>query len=179
MKTYHLTPAGRRLTLTLMVGAFALWIFAFAVLRSTLNLSYRHPFSSTLAALRQGLGAGQVIPAAILLVMIVAVPLLLWSLWEEWSTSYTVADDGLHYRTTRGITVKYAWSSIEAIRPAEADGLPETVVVREDARRQIRNPLLRWLHSQAFGMHTIPIYRGVEDREELLAEIARRSTMST
>jgi hypothetical protein len=159
----------------LMIAGLAIWFFAFAVLRATLQISYLHLLSTLSAAIRQGLGPGQLILAGILLAMIVAVPLVLWNLWEEWSTSYTVTDDKLIYRTTRGITLEYSWSMLKGIRPAEADGIPATVMVREDASRQIPNRFLRWLHRQVFGIRTIPIYSGVEDRDELLAEIARHS----
>lgn len=177
MKTYYLTPSGRRLTLTLMLAGLALWIFAFAVLRTTLSISYLHLPSTLGAALRQGLGPGQLIPAGILLAMIVAVPLVLWNLWEEWSTSYTITDDKLVYRTAHGITLEYLWSTIEGFRPSDGDGIPATVLVRNDASQQIRNKLLRWLHRQSYGTRSIPIYTGVEARDELLAEITRRSNI--
>jgi hypothetical protein len=47
------------------------------------------------------------------------------------------------------------------------------LAVRTDRAAQIANPLARFLHRQAHGT-ALPIYGGLEDRRELLDEIARR-----
>jgi len=175
MKTYRLTAAGRRLTLMLMLAAVLLWIFAVTLLRTTLGLQYRHLFTSLSAALRSGPGVSQLIPAGIMLVFLVAAPLLLWGLWEEWNTSYTVADEGLTYRTTAGIVLHYPWAAISALRRGDRDQAVAKLLVQVDSSHQIQNPLLRWLHRQVIGMQYVPIYADVERRDELLDEIVQRS----
>ena len=179
MKTYALTPAGRRLTLTLMVAALFLWLFAFWTLRTTLNIRYLDLASSLSATLQAGLGAGQLIPAAILIVMLVASPLLLWGLWEEWGTTYTVGDAGLTYRTGAGITLHYPWTTNQELRGERSPDALAELIVRLDAADQIRNPFLRWLHRQAVGANRVPIFADVEARDELVAEIVRRSGLKT
>jgi len=170
MKTYRLTTVGRRTTLILIIGAILLWIFALSVLRSTLGIGAQefNPWE---------LGAGKLIPAAVLITMLVAAPLLLWSLWEEWTTSYTVGDDGLTYRTVPGIALHYPWSAIRGLRQGDGDDAIAELIVQPD-REQIRNPLLRWLHRQAFGANRVPIYADVEARDELVAEIFQRSGLA-
>ena len=155
------------MTLILMAGAALLWVFALSVLRTTLGIGEQDFDPSAL-------GAGQLIPAAVLVVMLVAAPLLLWSLWEEWSTSYTVGDDGLTYRTVRGITLHYPWTAIRELRLGDSDDAVAELIVQA-GQEQIRSPLLRWLHRQAFGAHRVPVYADVEARDELLAEIVQRS----
>jgi hypothetical protein len=175
MKTYRLTAAGRRLTLTLMLAAVLLWIFAVALLRTTLGLQYRHLFTSLSVTLRGGLGVSQLIPAGIMVMLLVAAPLLLWGLWEEWNTSYTVGDDGLIYRTAAGIALHYPWTAIRGLRRGDKDQAVAKLLVLEDSTRQIHNPLLRWLHRQAVGTQYVPIYADIEHRDELLDEIVQRS----
>ena len=174
MKTYRLTAAGRRLTLILIAAAVLLWIFAIWALQGALGIRYLDLSTTLRATLEDGLGAGQLIPTGILLVMAVAAPLLLWSLWEEWMTRYTLADDGLRYRTVPGVALHYPWTAIREIRSSDGDDAMVELIVQPGALSQIRNPLLRWLHRQAFGAQRVPIYSGVEARDELLAEIARR-----
>jgi hypothetical protein len=178
MKTYRLSAAGRRMTLLLMLAALLLIVFALYMLQGALGIRYS-AFRSTLrAATTQGLGPAQLIPAGILLTMLVAAPLLLWSLWEEWSTSYTVADDGLTYRTTPGIALKYPWTAVKALRGADEDDAILELVVEPSPDARIRNPLQRWLHRQAFGRGRVPIYPGVAGRDELLAEIVERTGLA-
>jgi len=45
----------------------------------------------------------------------------------------------------------------------------------KDYTGQIRNPLLRFLHAQAYGRKKLPIYAGVTERDQLLAEIRQRA----
>jgi hypothetical protein len=45
------------------------------------------------------------------------------------------------------------------------------VLVAPEALRQIKNPLSRWLHRQAFGAGRVPLYPGVERRDELVQQI--------
>ena len=178
MKTYRLTTAGRRTTIILMLGAILLWVFAFLTLPSTLGIRYLALLSTLRAAIAEGLGPGRLIPAGILIMMLVAAPLLMWGLWEEWSTSYTVAEDGLTYRTRAGIALHYPWGAIRALRQDGADDSVADLIVQTDATGQIRNPILRWLHRQAIGARRVPIYADVESRDELVAEILQRSGLA-
>jgi hypothetical protein len=52
---------------------------------------------------------------------------------------------------------------------------PDTLLleVREGHTSRIANPVLRFLHSQAHG-HALPIYGGLENRDDLLTEINTR-----
>jgi hypothetical protein len=178
MKTYHLSATGRRLTLILLVSALAIWGFALWSLRSTLNLSYNPlEFWGTLSAsLAQGLTIGQAVPALLMLVLIVATPLLFWNVLEEWAASYTPTDEGLRFASL-GISLVYPWESIEAVRRVDDDSDDpfDEVLLREDHTGQIGDPLLRWLHGQAYGRRTLPIYAGIAERNQLLAEIKQRA----
>jgi hypothetical protein len=171
MMTYRLSRSGRRMTLILIAAALLLAVFALLTLQTALGFRYLNFAATFGAALGAGFGVGQLIPAALLLLMLVAAPLLLWSLWEEWSTSYTVAADGLTYRTIGGISLHYPWSAIRTIRRGEGDEAIAELIVAPGADAQIRNPALRWLHRQAFGQDRVPIYPGVEARDQLVAQI--------
>lgn len=175
MKTYHLTASGRRLTLILMLAALLLWIFAVWALQGVLGIRYLDLAATFRAALRDGFGPGTLIPAGILIAMAVTAPLLLWNLAEEWATRYVVADDGLTYQTLPGIVLHYPWSAIRELRAGEGEDAMGELLVQPGALRQIRNPLLRWLHRQAFGNQRVPLYAGIEARDELLNEIIRRT----
>jgi hypothetical protein len=160
------------------VSALAIWGFALWSLRSTLNLSYNPlEFWGTLSAsLAQGLTIGQAVPALLMLVLIVATPLVIWNLLEEWAASYTPTDEGLRF-TSLGISLLYPWDSIEAVQRVDDDSDDpfDEVLLREDYTGQIGNPLLRWLHAQAYGRRKLPIYAGIEQRNQLLAEIKQRA----
>lgn len=180
MKTYRLSPAGRRTTLILLIGALAIWGFALWSFRSTLNLSYNPLlFWSTLSAsIEQGLAISQLVPALLMLVLIVATPLLVWNLLEEWAARYTPTEEGLRFEAL-GVRVVYPWSAIRAIQRVDDDSDEplDEVLVAGDPTRQIRNPLVRFLHAQAYGRNKLPIYAGLEERDELLEEIQRRSNL--
>src|SRR5437879_4282121 len=59
-----------------------------------------------------------------------------------------------------------------------SDELMDELLLREDYTRQIRNPLLRFLHGQAYGRRKLPLYAGLQDRDELLVEIRRRAGLA-
>ena len=178
MKTYRLTRQGRLLTLSLMAAVVLLWVFALLSLPGVLGLNLRELGTSFPAAIGDGLGVGEVIPAAILVAMLAAAPVVLAALIEEWSARYSVTDDALLYRTLPGIALRAPWQAIRELRLTEAEEPVADVVVPPETLGAIRNPLLRTLHRWAIGAHRIPIYAGVEQRDELLAEIARRSADS-
>jgi len=185
MKTYRLSPSGRRTALILLVGALIIWAFALWTFRSTLGISYNPAlfWSSLRAAIQgdngQGLSISQIVPALLMLVLIVATPLVIWNILEEWAATYTPTDDGLRFDSL-GVAVTYPWDGIGAIRGVDEDSDEpmDELLLREDYTRQIRNPLLRFLHGQAYGRRKLPLYAGLQDRDELLVEIRRRAGLA-
>ncbi len=179
MKTYRLSSAGRRTAVILLIGALIIWVFALWNFRNTIATS-SDPNAGLLDALRanldRGLSIGQVIPALLMLVLIVATPLVVWNILEEWGASYTPTDDGLRF-TSLGITLTYPWNGIIGIRRLDddTDEPLDEVLLDADHTTQIKNPLLRWLHGQAYGRRRLPLYAGLEDRDALLEEIRLRS----
>ncbi len=162
MKTYRLAAVGRRTTLIMMIAAILLWVFALWMLPSTLGVRILALRSTLAAAISAGFGVSQLIQAAILIVMIVSAPLLLWALWEEWNTSYTVGEDGFTYRTTGGVVLHYPWSHVRELRTDEGD--TAELIVSNDGIAPIRQSWRRWLHRQGYDLGRIPIYAGIEAR---------------
>lgn len=178
MKTYRLSAVGRRQTMILLLAALLIWIFAIWSFASTLRISY-NPFQlwpSLQESLAAGLGVGQVVPALLMLGLIVATPLLIWSLLEEWAAAYTPSAEGLRFASLLGITLLYPWAAISALERADDDPDEplDELLLRADHSAQTSHPLLRFLHRQAFGGKRLPIYAGLEERDELLAEIRRK-----
>ena len=178
MKTYRLSSSGRRTALILLIGALIIWAFALWTFRSTLGISYNPlAFWGTLRqSVEQGLSVSQIVPALLMLVLIVATPLVIWNILEEWAAAYTPSDSGLRFESL-GVALTYPWPGIAALRrvDADADEPIDEVILREDYTGQIRNPVLRFLHRQAYGRTKLPLYAGLEDRETLLDEIRRRA----
>ncbi len=173
MKTYQLTPSGRRLALTLMAGTSLLWCWALWLLQGALGIRYTDLGATLGATLQDSMDAARLIPAGVLIAIIVAAPLLFWSLWQEWRTSYTLDDEGLTYRTAAG-TLRYPWTTIQGVQLEDDQEALGAVLVAPGALRQIKNPLSRWLYRQAFGSGRVPLYPGVERRDELVEEIRSR-----
>ncbi len=182
MKTYRLSSSGRRTALILLVGALIIWAFALWTFRRTLGISYNPLlfWGSLRTAIQgadgQGLAIGQIVPALLMLVLIVATPLVIWNILEEWAAAYTPTDSGLRFASL-GIDLVYPWSGIGAIQQLDEDSDEpmDELLLREDYTRQIRNPVLRFLHGQAYGRRKLPLYAGLQERDELLAEIRRRT----
>lgn len=176
--TYRLSTAGRRTALLLVVGALSIWLFAIWSLGSTLGLSFNplRFWSELRASIEAGLGIGKIVPALLMVVLIVATPLLLWNIVSEYACRYIVGPDGLRFESL-GVALTYPWAGIRAIHrdDDDADDPLDEVVLDDDYTTQIKNPLLRFLHGQAFGRRRLPIYGGIERREELLAEIRSRA----
>ena len=181
MKTYRLAAAGRRLTLVLLVAALLIWVFAIWSFASTLRISY-HPFElwpSLMQSMAAGLEVGQVVPALLMLALMVATPLLIWNLLEEWAAAYTPAPEGLQF-VSLGVRLTYPWPAIVALRRADddADEPLDELLLDRDYSTQITNPVTRFLHRQAYGATRLPIYPGLEARDALIAEIRRHCEAS-
>jgi hypothetical protein len=176
MQTYRLSAAGRRLTLVLLVAALLIWAFAIWSFASTLRISYRplELWPSLQQSLADGLGVGQVVPALLMLALIVATPLLIWNLLEEWAAAYTPTPEGLRFESL-GLRVTYPWSAIETLRRVDDDAEEplDELLLDGDYGAQIGNPVVRFLHRQAFGPTRLPIYAGIEERDALIAAIRR------
>ena len=178
MKTYRISPAGRRTALLLLIGALIIWAFALWTFRTTLGISY-NPLEFW-ATLRQQIDAGlsisQIVPALLMLVLIIATPLVIWNVLEEWAATYTPAEDGLRFESL-GLALTYPWSGISAIKRVDEDPDEpvDELVLNKDYTDQIRNPILRFLHGQAYGRTKLPLYAGLASRDELIEEIRQRA----
>lgn len=181
MKSYRLSPAGRRVALVLLVSALIIWAFALWVFQTTLGISYNPVafWGSLRTSIEAGLSISQIVPALLMLVLIVATPLVIWNLLEEWAATYTPTDDGLRFESL-GVVLTYPWDGITGIRRSsdDADEPTDELVLRSDYTGQIRNPVMRFLHGQAYGRQRLPIYAGLAERDELLAEIRQRSGLA-
>jgi len=181
MKLYRISPSGRRTALILLVGALIIWVFAIWTFGSTLGISSNPiAFWGTLrASIEQGLSISQIVPALLMLVLIVATPLVIWNICEELAAAYTPAEDGLRF-IALGVRLTVPWAGISAIRRVDEDSDEpmDELILREDYTRQIRNPVLRFLHAQAYGRLKLPIYAGVADRDELLAAIREHAELT-
>lgn len=179
MKTYRLSPSGRRSAIVLLIGALMIWVFALWTLRIALATS-SDPSAGFVQALREnldrGLSIGQIIPALLMTVLLVATPLAAWSILEELGAQYTPTDAGLRF-TSFGVALTCPWNSVMSVRrlDGESDEPFDEVTLSDDFSTQIRNPLVRWLHRQACGARRLIIYAGLADRDDLLHEIRMRA----
>jgi len=178
MKTYRISPSGRRTALILLAGALIIWIFALWTFGSTLGINPLALWSTLRANIEQGLSISQLVPALLMLVLIAATPLVIWNICEELAAAYTPTDDGLRF-SALGIRLIVPWAGISAIRRVDEDSDEpmDELILREDYTSQIRNRLLRFLHAQAYGRTKLPIYAGVADRDELLAAIHQQAQL--
>ena len=178
MKTYRISSSGRRTALILLVGALIIWIFALWTFGSTLGINPVAFWGTLRASIEQGLSISQLVPALLMLVLIVATPLVIWNICEELAAAYTPTEDGLRF-TALGVMLTLPWAGISAIRRVDEDSDEpmDELILREDYTSQIRNPLLRFLHAQAYGRTKLPIYAGVADRDDLLAVIHQHAEL--
>ena len=181
MKSYRLSAAGRRTALILLVSALIIWAFALWTFRSTLgssNDAQASFWSAFQANIAQGLSIGQIVPALLMLVLIIATPLVVWNVLEEWAAVYSVTDAGLRFESL-GVDVLYPWLGIVSVQRQYEDAAEpvDELILNSDYTRQIRNPVLRFLHGQAYGRKRLPIYAGLEQRDDLLHEIRARASL--
>ena len=181
-KTYRLSRAGRRMAYLLLAGAVLIWLFALWTLKNTLKLSLRSPgLGPSLRTLghrlvgaegAQPLAAEEAIPAVVMLVLLIVVPLLVWNILEELRASFIVGPAGLTFRSL-GIELAYPWEEVADLHPVdeEAEERLDELVLRTSRLSKIRNPLARFLHWQAYGRRRLPLYGGLEEREDLIARI--------
>lgn len=175
MRTYRLSTPGKRQSLVLLAAALLIWVFAVWSFASTLRISYNplQLWPSLQQSLAAGLGLGQVVPALLMLTLIIATPLLVWSLLQEQSAAYTPTPEGLRFEAL-GVRLTYPWASLAGISRSDDGEEPfDELIVEGDPQAQIASPLVRFLHRQAAGTGRLPIYPGVEQRDELIAEIRR------
>lgn len=181
-KTYRLSRAGRRMAYLLLAGSILIWLFALWTLKNTLKIGLRpQNFLPSLKLLgkrilgfagTQPLAAEEAIPAIIMLVLAIIVPLLIWNIIEELRASYTVGAAGITFRSW-GIVLSYSWADIAALRPVdeESEEPLDELVVRTSHLSTIRGWLARFLHWQAYGRYKLPLFSGLEERDDLLARI--------
>ena len=181
-KSYQLSSVGRRNALLLMIGAGLIWAFAVWTFQSTLNISYTPDgASSGLGVLwsEQGLSVNKAVPALFMLVLMIAAPLTMWNVAMEWVARYTPTNDGLRYESMM-INMVIPWNSISEIRAVDADSDESSHELRlkTDPTTQIANPMWRVLHSQAYGRTILPIHAGLDQRDDLIDEIRRRTNLN-
>lgn len=180
-KTYRLSRRGRRTAYLLLAGSLIIWLFALWTLKNTLKIGLRpQTFLPSLQALWGRLSgtagsmtAEEIIPAIIMLALVLVVPLLIWNIIEELRASYTVGPAGITFRSI-GIELFYPWSEVASLRPVDEEVEEEPLdelVLKNSRLSSVRNPLLRFLHAQAYGRRRLPLYGGLEEREELLERI--------
>ncbi len=180
-KSYRLSRRGRRTAYLLLAGSLLIWLFALWTLKNTLKIGLRpQTFLPSLQALWGRLSgttgamtAEELIPSIIMLALVLVVPLLIWNIIEELRASYTVGPAGITFRSL-GIELFYPWSEVVSLRPVDEEAEEEPLdelLLKSSRLSSIRNPLLRFLHVQAYGRRRLPLYGGLEEREELLERI--------
>jgi hypothetical protein len=178
MKEFQLSRPGRRNAWLMLVGAAVIWIFAIWTLQSTLGISYvPGDVGASLGTMwTEGLTVNRTVPAIFMLVLMVAAPLTMWNLSMELVCRYAVTEQGLQYRAS-GVDITIPWEGIVEIRTVDGDSdePSDELVLRDAPSTQIANPIFRLLYSQAYGAKILPVYPGLNERIELMAEIRRRS----
>jgi hypothetical protein len=173
MKVYRLSSSARVAAAGMALAAIAVFGAAIWKLPAVLGASWADLPGTLGAAWAEGWSAAQVVPALLMVAVIVAAPLLAYNLVEEASASYTICEDGLLFGVLPGVKVLYPWSAVRGFGPLDPEESEPAYELRVDSRglRQLRSPLLRWLHQQAWGRSRVPIYAHVAGRDELIDEI--------
>lgn len=185
-RIYALSREGRRTAIILLLGVASIWIFA---------------LWSLITILDDGISGVEWVSSFLMLGILVVAPMVAWTLLEEINSRISVSDTGLRYRSLGGIDLAYSWDdmagfeqagqrgkvarfflgdkeaqpAVEAEADDEIEEEPHTELlrVRDGHGPQIGNPVVGFLHKQAHGA-AVPIYGGLENREELLSEIRAR-----
>ncbi len=187
-RIYALSREGRRTAIIQMLGVASIWIFA---------------LWSLITILDDGISGVEWVSAFLMLGILVVAPMVAWTLLEEINSRISVSDIGLRYRSLGGIDLAYLWDDLTDFQQAEKRGKvarfflgdkeeqpaleseaslddeleeepnTELLHVRDGHGPQIGNPVVGFLHRQAHGA-AVPIYGGIENREELLGEIRAR-----
>lgn len=177
-KVYRLSRAGRRMAYLLLAGGVLIWLFALWTLKNTLQIGVRNFLPSLerlgkrLVGTEGSIPPEEAIPAVIMLVLAIVVPLLIWNIVEELRSSYQVGPAGITFRSW-GVELSYPWAEIADLRPVdeEAEEPLDELIVRTSRLSEIRSPVARFLHWQAYGRHKLPLYGGLEEREELIVRV--------
>lgn len=181
MQAHQLSSAGKRTILAMLVGALIIWAFALWTFRSTIGSVPGEPELGFFAALgrnlSQGFGIGQIIPALLMLVLVVATPLVFWNLIVEYAADYTATEQGLQFHSF-GIALDLPWTTMTTLRTAEEVERGSALMFDRDITQHIGNPLVRLLYRLNYGRSSLPIYATLDERAALLDEIATRSGVS-
>lgn len=177
MNVYRLSTGARIAAGGMALGVVAAFGAAIWKLPAVLGASWDDLWGTLGAAWAAGWTAAQVVPALLMVAVIVAAPLLAYNLVEEASASYLVRDDGLLFGVVPGVKLLYPWSAVRGLGPVDPEESEPAYELRVDSVgiRQLRSPLLRWLHRQAWGRSRVPIYAHVAGRDELIGEILERT----
>src|SRR5688500_675363 len=188
-RIYALSRDGRRTAVILLLGVATIWIFA---------------LWSLITILDDGITGVEWVSSLLMLGILLVAPMVAWTVHEEMNSRISVSDAGVRYRSLGGIDLAYKWDDLagfqqvgrrgrvarfflgeeephtvstdsSAVVDDEPEEEPKTKLLRvRDARAtRISNPVVGFLHRQAHGA-AVPIYGGIEKREELLGEIRAR-----
>jgi hypothetical protein len=168
-RTFRLGAEARRTNYILSVGVASLWLFA---------------VWSLVTLFEGGLGGVELVSLLLLGAMSLVAPVVIWSLLSDAAGVYEVSDEALSYSSLGGLTARYPWAAVTAVRvpqdePADADlDSPEleTGSLRyvEIAEAQRSGSLAQLLHTVSHGRR-LPIPAGVEERAALEEQILRRA----
>jgi hypothetical protein len=182
---YPISREGRRQAIVLLLGVISLWVFA---LWSLINL------------LQDGISGTEWVSLLLMLGIVLVAPVVGWALLEEAGSRITTDENGIRYYSIGGIDIPYKWEDLAGSRPtgrmskvtrfflgddkgeSSSDSIESDVSgddVEPDTRlfhtpdrtAQITNPMARILHKLSHGP-SLPLYGGIERRDDLLKEIA-------
>ncbi len=189
IRTYPISPEGRRQASVLLVGVASLWVFA---VWSLINL-----FDG-------GLSGIEWVSALLMLGIVLVAPVVAWALLEEANSRITTGTTGLRYTSIGGIDLLYPWQELSSFQPKDRKGKvarfflgdddkegardahvdtftdednaePDTRLLNTtDHTADIKNTFARAMHKLSHGA-SLPIYGGLQDRDALLAEIASQT----
>ena len=176
---YTLSPAARRTLIALLIGVLLVWAFALWSFITTVGSIPGEPQTGFWGALQHnltgGLGPSQLLPALLMLVVSLAAPLVIWGILEEYGALYTLDDEGLRFESY-GLEIVVPWAQVTMLHNTDGGAeAGDTLATIADAAGQITNPGVRWLHTRLYGRTTLPIYAGLEQRDELVAQIHART----